>query len=93
VRFFGRLMMTETTAEASKSSKSKSICTALCSVRFGEPACASEFFLSITFFALSNRALETGEFLFYRKEWCWTSIPTSSGLVPCEFSPRFRAKL
>ncbi len=34
MRFFGRLM--ETTAAASKSSKSKSICTAFWSLRFGD---------------------------------------------------------
>ena len=40
-------MMTEITVAASKSSKSKSICTAFCSLRFAEPDRASKFFLAI----------------------------------------------
>ena len=40
-------MTTETTAAASKSSKSKSICAVFCSLRFGEADRASEFFLVI----------------------------------------------
>ena len=55
VRFFDRLMMTETTAAASKSSKSKSIGAAFCSLRFGEPDRPSEFFLAIMFYSYRHR--------------------------------------
>jgi hypothetical protein len=46
-------MMTDTTVAASKSSKSKSRCTAFCSLRFGEPDRVSEFFLAVTFSLLA----------------------------------------
>jgi hypothetical protein len=67
------------------------MCTAFCSLRFGEPDRASEFFLTITFCAraemLSRRALETpescqmGESLFYRNDWWWTPHQQSGQLA------------
>lgn len=48
VRFFGRLITTETIAAASRSSKSKSTPTDFCSSRLGELDLDCEFFLAIT---------------------------------------------
>ena len=96
-------MITETTAAASKSSKSKSICAAFWSLRFGEPDRASKFFLAIIFHSYclvmlvaeplkdENRVTWRAP-LFDRNECCWTSIPTIRAVRLGEFSvPKSKA--